>query len=143
VNKTNEIINNIHVDLSTSMLYKVLIVEDNKINQLVTKKILEKSQYHCEVVDNGYDALEILDKEIFDVILMDINMPIMNGFETTRRIRLMNIQTPIIALTAFDKDEITEEAIFSGINDIIIKPFDPIKLFKVINNLILKSQNVG
>ncbi|TRX40871.1 tetratricopeptide repeat-containing hybrid sensor histidine kinase/response regulator [Flavobacterium restrictum] len=141
--KTNEIIKNIQVDLSESAVFKVLVVEDNKINQLVTKKIMEKSHYKCSVVDDGFAALELLEKEQFDIILMDINMPLMNGFETTRKIRLQNISTPIVALTAFDKEEITEEAISSGMNDIIIKPFEPSKLFKIINALILKTKNAG
>jgi CheY-like chemotaxis protein len=70
-------------------------------------------------------------------------MPLMNGFETTRRIRSIGILTPIVALTAFDKDEIADEAISSGMNDIIIKPFESEKLFKIINNLILEEKNVG
>lgn len=137
--KTNEIINNIQVDLRSSQLFKVLVVEDNKINQIVTRKILEKSSCSCFLVDNGYQALEILEKETFDVILMDINMPLINGFDTTRKIRLKGFNTPIIALTAFNKEEITEEAISAGMNDIIVKPFEPVVLFKVITNQIKKK----
>jgi CheY-like chemotaxis protein len=73
---------------------------------------------------------------------MDINMPLMNGFETTRLIRNKNILTPIIALTAFDKEEIAEEALSAGLNDIIIKPFDQAKLFKVMSTLIHNAKNV-
>jgi len=141
--KTRDIIDEIEVDLTSNEVYKILIVEDNLINQLVTKKIIEKNNYLCKVVDDGFSALKILEEEEFDLILMDINMPLMNGFETTKRIRLQNIKTPIVALTAFDKDEITDEAISSGINDIIIKPFEPIKLFKIINYLILEAKNAG
>lgn len=134
--KTIELINNIQVDITAPQTINVLVVEDNHINQLVTKKTIEKNNYKCSVVDNGYAALEILDKEFFDIILMDINMPLINGFETTRKIRLKGIVTPIVALTAFDKSEITEEALSAGINDIIIKPFDSAKLFKIITILI-------
>ena len=134
--KTIELINNIQVDITAPQTINVLVVEDNHINQLVTKKTIEKNNYKCSVVDNGYAALEILDKEFFDIILMDINMPLINGFETTRKIRLKGIVTPIVALTAFDKSEITEEALSAGINDIIIKPFDSAKLFKIIAILI-------
>lgn len=141
--KTKSIINEIEVDLTSNEVYKILIVEDNLINQLVTKKIIEKNNYVCKVVDDGFGALEILKKEDFDLILMDINMPLMNGFETTKRIRLQDVKTPIVALTAFDKDEITDEAISSGINDIIIKPFEPVKLFKIISYLIKEAKNVG
>ena len=71
---------------------------------------------------------------------MDINMPIINGYETTRLIRKKGITTPIIALTAFDKEEITEQALSAGMNDIIIKPFEQAKLFQIINNLINKKE---
>jgi CheY-like chemotaxis protein len=74
---------------------------------------------------------------------MDINMPIINGFETTRRMRAAGITTPIVALTAFDKGEITEEAMSAGMNDIIIKPFEPVKLFQIINSQIIKRRNAG
>ena len=139
--KTNEIINNIKVDLSTGQIFKILVVEDNKINQTITKKIIEKYNCTCFIVDDGYQALDVLDKDVFDVILMDINMPLISGFETTRKIRYKGIQTPIIALTAFAKDEITEEAIEAGMNDIMIKPFEPLKLFQVINDQIKKTKN--
>jgi len=139
--KTNEIINNIKVDLSFGQIFKILVVEDNKINQTITKKIIEKNNCSCFIVDDGYQALAVLEKDVFDVILMDINMPLISGFETTREIRNKGIQTPIIALTAFAKDEITEEAIEAGMNDIMIKPFEPVKLFQVINDQIQKTKN--
>jgi signal transduction histidine kinase/CheY-like chemotaxis protein len=140
--KKNNIINNIQVDMSSNQEYKVLVVEDNLINQLITKKTIEKKKYYCAVVDDGFKALKILENEDFDIILMDINMPLMNGFETSRRIRLKGIETPIIALTAFDKNEITDEAIMAGINDIIVKPFEGVQLFKIIDYLILKNKSV-
>lgn len=141
--RTTEIINNIQVDMSSTQAVNVLVVEDNHINQVITRKTIEKNNYKCSVVDNGYAALEILEKENFDVILMDINMPLINGFETTRKIRLKGIDIPIVALTAFDKAEITEEALSAGINDIIIKPFDSIKLFEIISILISKPKSIA
>lgn len=137
--KKNEIINNIVVDLSSNHFYKILVVEDNKINQIVTKKILESNNFKSTILEDGYAAIELLDKENFDVILMDINMPIINGFDTTKLIRKKGVITPIIALTAFDKQEITEQALSSGMNDIIIKPFEQAKLFQVINSLVIKK----
>ena len=141
--KTTELINNIQVDLTSSQLFNILVVEDNKINQIVTKKILEKNNYTCNLADDGFVAVEKLQNEVFDAILMDINMPKMNGFETSKKIRELGIKTPIIALTAFAKDEITEQAISSGMNDIIIKPFEPMKLFQVISNQINKTKNAN
>lgn len=137
--KKNEIINNIDVDLSLNHFYKILVVEDNKINQIVTKKILESNNFKCVILEDGYAAINLLESEHFDVILMDINMPIINGFDTTRLIRKKGITTPVIALTAFDKQEISEQALSCGMNDIIIKPFEQAKLFQVINNLINKK----
>ncbi len=88
----------------------------------------------CTIVDDGYAAIVALERERFDLILMDINMPLINGFETTRKIREKGITIPVIALTAFDKQEVTEEAISAGMNDIMVKPFEPSKLFQVISN---------
>lgn len=120
--------------------YKILVVEDNKINQIVTRKILQKQNFECTIADDGFKALEILNEESFDLILMDINMPGMNGFETTKLIRAKEIKTPIIALTAFDKDEIENEAYKSGMNDVLIKPFEPLLLFEIISNHITNSK---
>lgn len=131
----NEIINNIYVDLTSGKIYKVLVVEDNKINQMVTRKILDKSNYKSTIVDDGYAAIEAIGKEHFDVVLMDINMPLINGFDTTRLLRKKGHTLPIIALTAFAKDEITEEAKSVGINDILIKPFEASKLSEMIESL--------
>ncbi|RYZ87089.1 MAG: response regulator, partial [Proteobacteria bacterium] len=139
--KSNEIVNNIEVDLTSGHIFNVLVVEDNKINQMVTKKILESHNFKCQITDDGIAALALLQKKnSFDLILMDINMPVINGFETTRRIRAMGIDTPIIALTAYDKGEISEESISAGMNDIIIKPFEPVKLFQVIMGQIIKHK---
>lgn len=129
------------IDLRSVKKYKILVVEDNKINQIVTRKILEKNNFECSIADDGYVALEILDQTIFDLILMDINMPKINGFETTRLIREKGITIPIIALTAFDKNEIEKEAYDSGMNDVLIKPFEPTLLFEIISNHIINSKS--
>ena len=139
--KVNEIINNIPVDLSNAQIYKVLVVEDNKINQMVTRKIMEKSNFKTLIVDDGYAAIEALSKEPFDVVLMDINMPLINGFETTKLIRKKGLTIPIIALTAFAKDEISEEAYEAGMNDVLIKPFEPTKLIYSIEMLVKRKDD--
>ncbi|WP_026711273.1 ATP-binding protein [Flavobacterium filum] len=138
--KVDEIIHNISVDLSVEQVYKVLVVEDNKINQMVTRKIMEKNNFKFLIVDDGYAAIEALGKEHFDVVLMDINMPLINGFETTRLIRKKEITIPIIALTAFAKDEITDEAFAVGMNDVLIKPFEPSKLIQCIEKLMRNNR---
>lgn len=137
--KMVEIVNNIDVDLSSGQLFEVLVVEDNKINQIVTKKIMENHNFKCQIADDGFAAIEMLKHHQFDVILMDINMPAINGFETTRKLRAIGIETPIVALTAFDKDEVAEEALASGMNDVISKPFEPVKLFSILSRQIHKK----
>ena len=84
----------------------ILVVDDNRINQLVTRKILERNGYVCSIVDNGQKAVDIVQEEVFDLILMDINMPVMNGLDATALIRKANINTPIIALTAIDLEKL-------------------------------------
>lgn len=116
----------------------ILIVEDNKINQIVTKKILEKNNYQCVIVENGHDAIKIVQEIKFDVILMDLNMPLIDGFETTKIIRELGFTIPIIALTAFESKEVEVQAAEVGIDDIVMKPFEPTVLYKVIQTEIGK-----
>ena len=141
--KSKEIINNIEVDLSTSQLYNILVVEDNKINQVVTKKMIEVSNMSCTIVDDGFAALVALERESFDIVLMDINMPLINGFDTSRKIREKGITIPIIALTAFDKQEVAEQAISAGMNDVLMKPFEPSMLFQIIQNQVNKRETAN
>lgn len=111
----------------------ILVVEDNKINQLVTKKVIERNKYTCEMVDNGHDAIELVQHKYYDAILMDINMPIIDGYETAKMIRNLGINIPIIALTAFEKSEVLKQASDAGIDDVVIKPFNPAELFEAID----------
>ena len=125
-------IDNIVIDYNPKNLpIRVLVVEDNKINQLVTKKIIEKFKASCVLTDNGFQAIELLKNEVFDIILMDINMPEIDGFETSKLIRANGITIPIIALTAYSKTEIIDKVVESGINDVLIKPFEESKLYEI------------
>ena len=117
----------------------VLVVEDNKINQLVTKKIIEKFNSTCVIAEDGFQAIELLKTQTFDIILMDINMPNIDGFETSKLIREKGIKTPIIALTAYSKSEIIDKATASGIDDILIKPFEPMKLCEIVHKQLGKK----
>ncbi|MBP0904471.1 response regulator [Mariniflexile gromovii] len=121
--------------------YKILIVEDNKINQIVTKNLLKKAGFECDVVENGRECLEAVSKSTYDLILMDINMPVMDGNEATKEIRKTNIEIPIIALTAADIDEVKKNLSVIGYNGIITKPFDNFEFFQVINAHIQGSKN--
>lgn len=141
--KTNKMINNIKVDLTSDQLFKILVVDDNTINLMISKKTIEKFNYNCVTASSGEEAIELVTSQSFDAILMDINMPVMNGFEATKLIRQKGILTPIVALTAFDKEEVAEESISAGFDDIISKPFDSAQLFKMINEVILKQPTLS
>ena len=102
----------------------ILIVDDNKINQKVTQRILEARHFKTTLADDGLQALEQVQKKKFNLILMDIHMPKMGGIEATEKIRLYNKTIPIIALTAVEIEEARARIIASGMNDIILKPYD-------------------
>ena len=102
---------------------KILIVEDNKINQMITKKILNKMNLYCDVVDNGEAAVEKVKEEVYDVVLMDIHMPGISGLEATKIIRTFDKDLTIFALTAVTLEDKMHEFGEAGFNDIISKPF--------------------
>jgi len=110
----------------------ILIVEDNKINQMITKKILEKNKMKCMVADNGIDAIKIVKENSFDVILMDIHMPGISGIQATQKIREFDKLIPIIALTAVTIDENLDDFYRAGFNEIIPKPFKTEEFFEKI-----------
>ncbi len=113
---------------------KILVVEDNNVNQIVTQKMLEKNHLQCVIANDGYHALEILENESFDIILMDIHMPGINGFETAERIAGQGITTAIIALTASDRYELEDDIVKYKMKDILVKPFE----YKELETLIRK-----
>ncbi|UGS24657.1 tetratricopeptide repeat-containing hybrid sensor histidine kinase/response regulator [Flavobacterium channae] len=116
----------------------ILVVEDNKINQMVTKKLLEKNGHNYVMAENGLEALLLVEENKFDVILMDINMPVMNGIEASIKMRNLGIKTPIIALTASDKENILKEILEkkNGLTDVLVKPFEYSDLENVISRYI-------
>ncbi|MCX7550763.1 ATP-binding protein [Xanthomarina sp. F2636L] len=101
----------------------ILVVEDNKINQMITKKILNKMKLSCDVIDNGEDAVNMVRDKKYHVILMDIHMPGISGLEATRLIRTFNKDITIFALTAVTLEDKMHEFDEAGFNDIISKPF--------------------
>lgn len=110
----------------------ILIVDDNKINQKITQKILDKYNVKSSLADDGKQAVEMSRLYTYDLILMDINMPKINGMEAAIMIREFDKNIPIIALTAVELDEMRLEITNSGINDIIHKPYDRSEFIKII-----------
>jgi len=116
---------------------KVLLVEDNLINQKVTGSFLKKWGAEFDVAINGLEAVKKTGKREYDMILMDLQMPVMNGVEATRTIREMGghyEKVPIIALTASAVLEVKEYAMESGLTDFLTKPFVP----SCLNQIMLK-----
>ncbi len=117
---------------------KILVVEDNLINQKVAKQILLKAGFETvDIADNGYKALEILQKKVYDAVLMDVQMPEMDGMETTRHIRNeLKLSLPIIALTASALPEDREVCLKAGMNEYVTKPFLPEDLLQKLSLLL-------
>jgi PAS domain S-box-containing protein len=105
---------------------KILIVEDNKINMLLTKTLISKSFPNVKILEaiNGLEAVEMTKESNPEIILMDIQMPIMNGYDATKEIKKANPSTVIIALTAGVISDEREKSMDIGMNDFIIKPID-------------------
>ncbi|REG90805.1 tetratricopeptide repeat-containing hybrid sensor histidine kinase/response regulator [Flavobacterium aquicola] len=104
---------------------KVLLVEDNKINQMITKKMLSRKDMECTILDNGEEAIQVLKNNTYDLVLMDVHLLGINGTIATQEIRQFDTTTPIIALTAISLNENREMLISFGMTDVITKPFIP------------------
>ena len=104
----------------------MLLVEDNKLNQEVAREILEEFNFTVDLANNGQEACRMADSNIYEIILMDIQMPIMNGLEATREIRKMpgGKEIPILAMTANAMDEVREQCTQAGMSGFLTKPID-------------------
>ena len=125
---------------------RILLAEDNKFNQLLAKRVLEKKGCIIDIAENGREAIEKLKAGGHDIILMDIQMPEMDGYEATRHIRTQLsgqvAEIPIVAMTAHALSDEGSKCILAGMNDYISKPFEPEVLFAKIMNLVSESKNV-
>lgn len=117
---------NLNNDRESTKSLNILIVEDNKINLLLTKTLVLKKFPFAKVFEavNGLEALKIYKREVIDIVLMDIQMPVMNGYEATSEIRKLNPNAKIIALTAGAITGEKERCMDIGMNDFILKPID-------------------
>jgi len=118
---------------------KILLVEDNLINQKVARKIMESMHLVISIANNGKEALEMVEVESFEIIFMDIQMPVLNGYDATLEMRARGIRTPIIAMTANAMKEDREHSMECGMNDFITKPIT----FNAISSIIQKWLEPG
>lgn len=117
--------------------YRILVAEDNPVNQKVALRTLEKLGFNADVVGDGQEAIESLQKTPYDLVFMDVQMPILDGLEATRRIRsgeavVKNAKIPIVAMTAHAMKGDRELCIESGMNDYISKPISSLALTQIL-----------
>ena len=130
-------VNNISAELKGKG--KVLLVEDNMINQKVAVRLLRKFGFMVDGANNGKEAVDLLEKKDYDVVLMDVQMPVMDGFEATKIIRnnssnVLNHNIPVIAMTAHAMKGDRERCLKAGMDSYLSKPIKPQELFDVIEN---------
>ena len=121
----------------------ILLVEDNEINIMVAKTFLEKWGADIDLAINGQEALNLVDEQKHTMILMDLHMPVMDGYEATRLMRERGIKMPIVALTASLPKEIENKIKGTGFNEVVVKPFVPEDLYRVLLYFTGIYQNTG
>lgn len=114
--------------------YQLLVVEDNIVNQQLAVKLLEKKGYLVQAANNGQEAVDLCLQNAYDLILMDCQMPIMDGFEASRVIKNSALNIPIIALTGSATTEDKARCLAAGMNDVAGKPIN----FSELNSMIQK-----
>jgi len=119
---------------------RILVVEDNKVNQTVAKGILKRLGFQCDIVENGQKALDILKEKVYDLVFMDIQMPVMDGLTASKAIRNQNTpvrrhDVPIVAMTAHAMLDSRQKCLDAGMDDFISKPIDPTEVLSVIERL--------
>jgi len=114
---------------------RVLVAEDNSFNQFIFKKIVSKWKVSPVFADNGLEAIEHFESAEFDIVFIDLQMPILDGVEATRKIRQMNATVPIIALSAAVIEDEVKRAIEAGVQDFVLKPFEPDSVYSFLIKL--------
>ncbi|MBA6365688.1 response regulator, partial [Colwellia sp. BRX8-8] len=115
---------------------KILLVEDNRINQIVAKKTLEPLSISIDIAENGLQAVEKMKNNTYSLVLMDIQMPELDGLQATEQIRMFDNDTVIIGMSAHASIQDTEKAIKSGMNDYMTKPIKQKTVFLMISEYI-------
>ncbi len=140
----NDINYNINESFNDKNLFKnkkVLLAEDNEINQMVAEELLSNVGINVDIANNGEEALQKAKMNDYDLILMDLQMPILDGYIATKRIREYASKTklPIIAMTADAMDDVREKCLEVGMNDFITKPINPELLISILTKFLNKD----
>src|SRR5216684_2120969 len=116
----------------------ILIVENEISNRILIEKVLSTRGYRCLSASNGREALDLLDREVVDLILTDLSMPVLDGYRTIQLIRARPgiSQVPIVAVTAYALNDENEAAMQIGCNEYLTKPFKPRQLLEVVDRLL-------
>ena len=114
---------------------KILLCEDNPDNQRVISFILKKAGWKIDLAENGQIALELVRNRSDDLILMDMQMPAMDGYETSRELRARGIDLPVLAVTANAMSEDSGKCLEAGCDDYLSKPIDPTSLVRIVEKL--------
>ncbi len=124
---------------------RILLVDDNEINQQVGQEILQHMGFLVDIASNGLEALEALEEVAYDMVFMDVHMPVMDGYEATRRIRSRSCWThlPVIAITAHALSTDLEKSLQAGMNDQVNKPINPEELMMVIAKYIKNNSQTS
>jgi CheY-like chemotaxis protein len=127
---------------------RLLLAEDDSISSLTCKRMLEKCGYSVTAARDGQEALQLLANEYFDLILMDVQMPVMDGVEATKAIRSssrfgVKSRTPIVAMTAYAMAGDKEKFLASGMDDYIAKPMDEDALVEVIERVLRMKRKIN
>lgn len=137
--KTEEISEPNENDMPLKWIH-VLVAEDSPMNVLIVQKFLERWGATIDVATNGQEALDMINPDIHHLVLIDLHMPVMDGYEAAAKMRARGITIPIIALTANLPGEVWNQIKDKGIDDIVVKPFLPAELYRKVYHYIFKSK---
>lgn len=122
---------------------KILLAEDNDVNRALAAAVFKPTGFHVDMVVNGDAAVTAATNDRYDIILMDMKMPVLNGLEATKRLRDAGLtDVPIVALTANVGDADRDECLEAGMNDFLPKPFSPQDLLSLIDRWVTTAREI-
>jgi two-component system sensor histidine kinase/response regulator len=135
--------NTSHSDILHQSSLDILLAEDDPINQRLAVLLLERMGHRVSLAKDGFQVLEALDRDKFDLVLMDVLMPNLDGLEATKRIRKGGSEIPIVAMTAYAMEGDRDRCLEAGMDDYISKPIDPVRLSSVVAMIIPDAESVA